>query len=97
MTTDDRQRLRELERENRAPGANEILQRLQHFSHRRSSSADRMMVAFIGAGIEPICAALPIAPSTCYLHTGRAVDPWRRSARAQGDDVLRRLISMCMA
>jgi transposase InsO family protein len=52
------------------------------------------MVAFIDAhreayGVEPICAVLPIAPSTYYLHRVRAADPARRSARAQRDDAMR--------
>jgi len=52
------------------------------------------MVAFIDAhratyGVEPICAVLPIAPSTYYRHAARAADPTRRSARAQRDDTLR--------
>jgi putative transposase len=53
-----------------------------------------MMVAFIDAhreayGVEPICAVLPIAPSTYYLHRARVADPSLRSARAQRDDVVR--------
>ena len=52
------------------------------------------MVAFVNAhrdqyGVEPICAVLPMAPSTYYLHQGRYVDPSRRSTRAQRDDALR--------
>jgi transposase len=43
LTTDDRQRLKELERENRElKRANEILRKApRRFSHRRSSTADR--------------------------------------------------------
>lgn len=53
-----------------------------------------MMVAFIDAhreayGVEPICAVLPIAPSTYYLAKACAADPSRRSARAQRDDEMR--------
>ncbi len=40
-------------------------------------------------GVEPICAVLPIAPSTYYRHHQQAHDPTRRSARAQRDDHLR--------
>jgi putative transposase len=40
-------------------------------------------------GVEPICAVLPIAPSTYHLHAAQRADPTRRSARAQRDDVLR--------
>ena len=51
------------------------------------------MVAFIDArreeyGVEPICAVLPIAPSTYYLHKQCAADATRRSPRAQRDVVL---------
>ena len=45
------------------------------------------MVAFIDAhrkdyGVEPICAVLPIAPSTYYLHKQCAAEATRRSRRA---------------
>jgi putative transposase len=51
------------------------------------------MVAFIDAhreayGVEPICAVLPIAPSTYYEQRARVQDPQRRPARAQRDAVL---------
>jgi hypothetical protein len=36
-------------------------------------------------GVEPICAELPIAPSTYYDHKGRETDPEKRSNRAQRD------------
>ena len=52
------------------------------------------MVAFIDQhrdtyGVEPICAQVPIAPSTYFLHKAQQADPTRRSARAQRDDELR--------
>jgi putative transposase len=52
------------------------------------------MVAFVNAhrdqyGVEPICAVLPMAPSTYYRHQGRHIDPSRRPTRAQRDDALR--------
>jgi putative transposase len=55
------------------------------------------MVQFIEAhrerfGVEPICAVLPIAPSTYHRHRVRQLDPDRRSARAHRDAVLRREI-----
>src|SRR5687767_13230621 len=55
------------------------------------------MVAFIDAerdayGVEPICAVLPIAPSTYHLHKLHQAQPERRSARAQRDEVLRERI-----
>ena len=51
------------------------------------------MVAFVNAhravyGVESICAMLPIAPSTYYLHQSRAKDPSRRPARQQRDEAL---------
>ena len=52
------------------------------------------MVAFIDQhrktyGVEPICALLPIAPSTYFLRKAQQADPATRSARAQRDDDLR--------
>jgi transposase InsO family protein len=52
------------------------------------------MVAFIddyrdAYGVEPICAVLPIAPSTYYEHRARAEDPERRPARLKRDERLR--------
>jgi putative transposase len=48
------------------------------------------MLAFIDAhreeyGVEPICAQLPIAPSTYYEHKGRERDPQRVPARVRRD------------
>ncbi len=40
-------------------------------------------------GVEPICAVLPIAPSTYHRHRAGQLDPSRRSARAHRDDTLR--------
>jgi putative transposase len=40
-------------------------------------------------GVEPICAVLPIVPSTYYAHRARRLDPERRSAREKRDEVLR--------
>jgi transposase InsO family protein len=51
------------------------------------------MVTFIdthraATGVEPICAQLPIAPSTYYAWKAQARDPRRRSARAQREATL---------
>ena len=51
------------------------------------------MVRFIEAhreayGVEPICAVLPIAPSTYYEHQARERDPSRLPARVQRDAAL---------
>ena len=40
-------------------------------------------------GVEPICAVLPIAPSTYYVHAGRRSDPERVPARAKRDEQLK--------
>jgi hypothetical protein len=55
------------------------------------------MVAFIDDhreqfGVEPICAVVPIAPSTYFRHKVEQRDPTQRSARAQLDQVLRAII-----
>jgi transposase InsO family protein len=52
------------------------------------------MIAFIDTeravyGVEPICAQLPIAPSTYYALKAQARDPATRSARAQRDAALK--------
>ena len=48
------------------------------------------MVSFIDEhrddyGVEPICAQLPIAPSTYYEHKAREMDPERLPPRVQRD------------
>jgi putative transposase len=53
-----------------------------------------MIVAFIDEhretyGVEPICAVVPIAPSTYYAHKGRQRAPERRCARVRRDEILR--------
>jgi transposase InsO family protein len=53
-----------------------------------------MMVAFVDEhrdvyGVEPICAEVPIAPSTYYEHKARERDPERVPARAKRDVTLR--------
>ena len=40
-------------------------------------------------GVESICRALPIAPSTYHRHRLQQAEPTRRSARARRDDTLR--------
>jgi transposase InsO family protein len=52
------------------------------------------MVRFIDdhratSGVEPICAVLPIAPSTYFRHRTHQADPARRSTRARRDDEIR--------
>ena len=43
-------------------------------------------------GVEPICAVLPIAPSTYFLHKAYQQEPATRSARARRDDELKAAI-----
>jgi putative transposase len=55
------------------------------------------MVTFIDQhresyGVEPICAVLPIAPSTYFVRKAQQQDATKRSARAQRDDALRAAI-----
>ena len=55
------------------------------------------MVTFIDQhratyGVEPICAVLPIAPSTYFLRKAQQQDAAKRSARARRDDELRAAI-----
>jgi len=55
------------------------------------------MVAYIDAqresyGVEPICAVLPIAPSTYHAHKRLQAHPERRCPRARRDEVLRERI-----
>jgi hypothetical protein len=40
-------------------------------------------------GVEPICAVLPIAPSTYFRHRAQQRDATTRSTRARRDDELR--------
>ena len=40
-------------------------------------------------GVEPICAVLPITPSTYYAHKAMQADPTLRSVRAQRDELLK--------
>lgn len=56
-----------------------------------------MMVSFIDEhrhayGVEPICAVLPIAPSTYYAWLRQRGDPASRAARVQRDEVLQAAI-----
>ncbi|PYQ92579.1 MAG: IS3 family transposase [Acidobacteria bacterium] len=99
LTTDERQRLKQLERENfELKRANEILRKASaFFAPGGARPPIEMKVAFIDQhrttyGVEPICRVLPIAPSTYFRHKTHQADPTRRSARAQRDDELRAII-----
>ncbi|MDT7855172.1 IS3 family transposase [Rubrivirga sp. S365] len=95
-STDDRARLKELERENRElRRANEILRKASaYFAPGGARPPTETMITFIddhreAYGVEPICKVLPIAPSTYYAAKARQSDPALRSARSQSDEALR--------
>src|SRR5680860_81323 len=87
VTTEERARVKELERENRElRRANEILKAAAAFSGVRPPTEE--VTAFIQErkeefGVEPICRLLPIAPSTYYAAKSRPP-----SARALRDETL---------
>jgi len=80
-----------VERENRElQRANEILRKAAAFFAQRGGARPprEVMVAFVDAhraeyGVEPICAEVPIAPSTYYECKARQADPGRLPARVQ--------------
>ncbi len=94
-TTDQAQRFKVLERENRElKRANEILRKAAAFFRPGGARPPTQeMIAFIGQhrcdyGVEPICTVLPIAPSTYYHRKILERDPERRSNRTKTDEVL---------
>ncbi|MBP28892.1 IS3 family transposase [Methylobacterium sp.] len=94
-TTDERERIKTLERENRElRQANEILRKASaYFCPGGARPPIPVMIAFIddhreAYGVEPICRVLPIAPSTYHAHAARRADPGRLPARAKRDAVL---------
>ena len=94
-TTDERERIKALEREIRElRQANEILRKgIGVFCPGGARPPVQAMIAFIddhreAYGVEPICRVLPIAPSTYHAHVARRADPGRLPARAKRDAVL---------
>ncbi|MGH7185415.1 MAG: IS3 family transposase, partial [Pseudomonadota bacterium] len=99
LTTDEQQRLKVLERENRElRRANEILRKASAYFCPGGARPPRdVMVAFVDAhrevyGVESICAVVPIAPSTYFRRKAQQQAPARRSARARRDEDLRAAI-----
>ena len=99
LTTAERQRTKELEREVRElKRINEILRKASaYFCAGGARPPTEVMVQFIddhrdAYGVESICTVVPIAPSTYFWHKARHADPTRRSARVQRDDEWRREI-----
>ena len=96
LTTDERERLKALERENKGlRRANEILKTASAFFRPGGARPQTQeMITYIDDhkdryGVEPICKVLPIAPSTYYEHKAREQDPDRRIDRAKRDDMLK--------
>ena len=95
MTTSDRERLKELERENRElKRANEILRKASaFFCPGGARPPTEVLISFIDEhraeyGVEPVCKQLPIAPSTYYEEKARETDPDRLPERTKQDQQL---------
>ncbi|NDV53924.1 IS3 family transposase, partial [Salipiger sp. PrR003] len=94
--SDTAEKIKALERDNRElRQANEILRKASaYFCDGGARPPVEVMVDFVEAhrdahGVEPICAVLPIAPSTYYDHLAKRADPARQSDRARRDATLR--------
>ncbi|MQI76542.1 IS3 family transposase [Escherichia coli] len=99
LTTAERQRLKELERENRElRRSNDILR--QASAYFAKAEFDRLWKKLMPLldklreqyGVGPLCSELHIAPSTCYHCQQQRHHPDKRSARAQRDDWLKKEI-----
>ncbi|EEZ7175872.1 IS3 family transposase, partial [Escherichia coli] len=99
LTSAERQRLKELERENRElRRSNDILR--QASAYFAKAEFDRLWKKLMPLldklreqyGVGPVCSELHIAPSTYYHCQQQRHHPDKRSARAQRDDWLKREI-----
>ncbi|EFO1261362.1 IS3 family transposase [Escherichia coli] len=99
LTTAERQRLKELERENRKlRRSNDILR--QASAYFAKAEFDRLWKKLMPLldklreqyGVGPLCSELHIAPSTYYHCQQQRHHPDKRSARAQRDDWLKKEI-----
>ncbi|EHC1666595.1 IS3 family transposase [Escherichia coli] len=99
LTSAERQRLKELERENRElRRSNDILR--QASAYFAKAEFDRLWLKMMPLldklreqyGVGPVCSELHIAPSTYYHCQQQRHHPDKRSARAQHDDWLKREI-----
>ncbi|WP_417579281.1 IS3 family transposase [Nitrincola sp.] len=95
QTTDERERMKALERENRElRKANEILRLASaYFGQGGARPPYQTLIAFVDEyrdqyGVEPICRILQIAPSGYYKQVARARDPELRPDRSKRDDQL---------
>ncbi|MFK8002510.1 MAG: IS3 family transposase [Polyangiales bacterium] len=96
LTTDDRERLLKLEKENRElRKVNEILRKASaFFGPGGARPPTEVMVDFIEEqceehGVESLCRVLPISPSTYYATQARRREPALRARRSQRDEALR--------
>ncbi|MFO1208728.1 MAG: IS3 family transposase [Amaricoccus sp.] len=96
LTSEERARLKALERENRElRQANEILRKASaYFAAAEARPPVKAVIAFIDDhravhGVEPICRELAIAPSTYHAHAARRAEPSKASVRARRDGLLR--------
>ncbi|HDK1366509.1 TPA: IS3 family transposase [Escherichia coli] len=99
LTTAERQRLKELERENRElRRSNDILRQASaYFGEGGVRSPLEKMMPLLDKlreqyGVGPLCSELHIAPSTYYHCQQQRHHPDKRSARAQRDDWLKKEI-----
>ncbi|WP_434736947.1 IS3 family transposase [Escherichia coli] len=99
LTTAERQRLKELERENRElRRSNNILRQASaYFCEGGVRPPLEKVMALLDKlreqyGVRPVCSELHIAPSTYYHCQQQRHHPDKRSARAQRDDWLKREI-----
>ncbi|WP_156513297.1 IS3 family transposase [Bordetella ansorpii] len=95
VTTSERERIKELERENRElRRANDILRTASGFFRAGGARPQAEVVnAYIDRhrevyGVEPICKVLQVASSAYRRHAARLRDPARRSDRARRDEQL---------
>ncbi|EFF0507885.1 IS3 family transposase [Escherichia coli] len=99
LTTAERQRLKELERENRElRRSNNILRQASaYFAKAEFDRLWKKLMALLDKlreqyGVRPVCSELHIAPSTYYHCQQQRHHPDKRSAHAQRDDWLKREI-----
>ncbi|WP_434081930.1 IS3 family transposase [Escherichia coli] len=99
LTSAERQRLKELERENRElRRSNDILRQASaYFAKAEFGPPLEKMMPLLDKlreqyGVGPVCSELHIAPSTYYHCQQQRHHPDKRSARAQHDDWLKREI-----
>ncbi|EEV5552716.1 IS3 family transposase [Escherichia coli] len=99
LTTAERQRLKELERENRElRRSNDILRQASaYFAKAEFDRLWKKLMALLDKlreqyGVRPVCSELHIAPSTYYHCQQQRHHPDKRSAHAQRDDWLKREI-----